>query len=411
MPGKSNDKIVRAMHEFAATLGPGQVFTQQEVIDWFAARYPKIKPGSVRLYLSSMVANYPQFRSKWPVNLRANRKNSGEWDLFFRIDGDNNRLRLWNEATDGPPQYPEPNESTAPEGQGPDKGEEEEGAPRMAGRHYPKTVRELMHEFAATLEPGQIFTRQDAVDWFAAHYPKISPRTVALHVRAMSTNDIAWRKHRPRIQQGKGFDLFFQVAPDDLERRRLWCEASDPPPLYGPPRPSRSKAKNDDEAAEEEGDAEDDLPEDDEEAAEPVASPCVFRYERDLQLHLARNPELIEPGLRLHQDGLEHSVPGGSIDILAVDASGDLVVIEIKKKKCHKKVVGQLAYYLACMANEPPSGSEGRKIRGVLIGKGITRKTIVAVGALRFPVRMLEYSTSPSFRLSEVKASGGSQGE
>lgn len=59
-----------------------------------------------------------------------------------------------------------------------------------------------------------------------------------------------------------------------------------------------------------------------------------FAYEADLRNYLAKNLPMIEPGLKLYQDegitGVEFDVGGRRIDILAIDAKGDLVVIELK---------------------------------------------------------------------------------
>ena len=37
---------------------------------------------------------------------------------------------------------------------------------------YEKSTKELMHDFAAhKIKSGQVFSRKDAVRWFADHYP------------------------------------------------------------------------------------------------------------------------------------------------------------------------------------------------------------------------------------------------
>ena len=48
---------------------------------------------------------------------------------------------------------------------------------------YDKPVRLLMHDMAASmgLKPGQSFTREQAVQWFAEHYPDTKPGTVTVH--------------------------------------------------------------------------------------------------------------------------------------------------------------------------------------------------------------------------------------
>ena len=45
---------------------------------------------------------------------------------------------------------------------------------------YEKSTRDLMHEFASQrLKPGQVFSRKDAVLWFADRYPDIKSNTVS----------------------------------------------------------------------------------------------------------------------------------------------------------------------------------------------------------------------------------------
>ncbi len=55
---------------------------------------------------------------------------------------------------------------------------------------YPKPVRLLMKDMADSfaLQPGQSFTRQQAIEWFAQHYSKIRPGTVHCHLIRLSTN-------------------------------------------------------------------------------------------------------------------------------------------------------------------------------------------------------------------------------
>ena len=68
---------------------------------------------------------------------------------------------------------------------------------------YEKPTRELMHEFAAEeLKPGQVFSRNDAVLWFADHYPDINRNTVRMHVDGMSVNSPKWTF--PQVHQVAG---------------------------------------------------------------------------------------------------------------------------------------------------------------------------------------------------------------
>jgi hypothetical protein len=76
---------------------------------------------------------------------------------------------------------------------------------------YDRPTKELMKEFAATLQPRETFTRQSVIDWFSRHYPRTARRMVYLNVGAMSTNNINERRHHPYLRPGTGHDLFFKI--------------------------------------------------------------------------------------------------------------------------------------------------------------------------------------------------------
>ena len=185
---------------------------------------------------------------------------------------------------------------------------------------YDKPTRELMHEFAAQrLTPGQVFSRKDAVRWFAEHYPDIKSNTVGLHVDGMSVNSTQ-RRHHPSIKKGGGFDLFFKLGPSEF---RLWDRERDTAPRY----------KADLDAAIEKGAAgTGDFA--DEAAEEDDIGSRKFAFERDLQNYLVQNLGLLEPGLKLYEDedgaftGVEFPAGGRYIDILAVGPDDACVTIE-----------------------------------------------------------------------------------
>lgn len=81
--------------------------------------------------------------------------------------------------------------------------------------------------------------------------------------------------------------------------------------------------------------------------------------ESDLRDHLAKNPHLIENGLKIIQK--EKDLGIGRADILCEDSEGNLVVIETKKKYSNDKVVGQILRYMGAL------GKEGKKVRGIII--------------------------------------------
>jgi hypothetical protein len=178
---------------------------------------------------------------------------------------------------------------------------------------------------AFPLQSGQSFTRQQAIDWFAHHYPKIKTGTIHCHLIRLSTNAPTRLHYNAKPHED---DVFFQL---DGGHFRLYDPAHDPAPIH------EATAKSDEQIPMEE----------DTEAA----GSAEFAYEADLRNYLAKNLSIIEPGLKLYQDegitGVEFPVGGRFIDILAVDAKDALVVIELKVSRGYDRVVGQLMRYMA----------------------------------------------------------------
>lgn len=240
---------------------------------------------------------------------------------------------------------------------------------------YSKSTKELMRDFAsASLEPGQIFEKKRAVDWFAQHYPKIRPTTVQMHVEAMAVNS-AIRKHHPNIRPGSGHDLFFKVGPGKF---RLLEGAEEHQPIY-----PESAQDHTAEAVDEADDAV-------ELGAETGAQ--EFAFERDLRNYLSKNLTLLEPGLTLFQDeeftGIEFPVGGRFIDILAVDSQGNYVVIELKVSRGYDRVMGQILRYMAWVKKNL---AEQHNVRGIIVASDITEDLQLAASLLP-NVQLFQYS-------------------
>jgi len=253
---------------------------------------------------------------------------------------------------------------------------------------YEKTVKELMHEFAAQqVKPGQVFTRQDAARWFAEHYPKIKSNTVGMHVDGMSVRSPR-RRHAPHIKPGAGWDLFFKLSPREF---RLWDPDNDPAPWY----------EADFEAGIADGVA---VPDEvGEEAAEDDdPGSRTFAFERDLQNYLVRNLGLLEPGLKLYEDedgeftGVEFPAGHRYIDILAVGSDDAYVVIETKVSRAYDRVVGQILRYVGWvkenLAGEAP-------VRGIIVASEISKDLILATSSVK-DIRLVAYEIS--FKLKSV---------
>ncbi len=125
-----------------------------------------------------------------------------------------------------------------------------------------------------------------------------------------------------------------------------------------------------------------------------------FAYEAHLRDFLAKNLNIIEPGLVLFQSGevsgVEYRIEGGRIDILAVDANGDFVVIELKLSGGRNRALGQLLYYMGWVDTNMDIN---KPCRGVIVAADITDELMTATKRVD-GVSLYQYKISMS--LDEV---------
>jgi endonuclease len=245
---------------------------------------------------------------------------------------------------------------------------------------YEKPTKTLMLEFAAEkLKPGQIFEKKYAVDWFKAKYPNIKPNTVQMHVEGMAVNS-GNRKHHANIKPGSGHDLFFKVAPG---RFRLWDKTTDPGPIYRDVSDASATSSSTDNTFAEGVDTD-----------EPVESSQEFAFERDLRNYLSKNLSSLEAGLKVYQDedflGVEFPVGGRFIDILANDANGNFVVIELKVSRGYERVVGQILRYMAWVKKNV---ANGKKVRGIIVANEVSEDLHLAASLVP-DLHLFEYAIS-----------------
>jgi endonuclease len=240
-----------------------------------------------------------------------------------------------------------------------------------------KPVRLLMHDMATSmgLVAGQSFSREQAVQWFAANYPNVKQGTVAAHLVRLATNVPTRLQYSPRADGAD--DKFYKI---DSSHFRLYEPGRDPTPVS-------------------------ELTPEVEELSDvaPEAS-TEFAYERDLREYLARNLQLIEPSLKLFTDegitGVEFPVGGRYVDILAVDAAGDYVVIELKVSKGYDRVVGQLLRYVSWIKKH--HADSGQRVRGIIIAKNISEDLRLVCSELP-SVSLYEYALSVTVNPIAVK--------
>jgi RecB family endonuclease NucS len=111
-----------------------------------------------------------------------------------------------------------------------------------------------------------------------------------------------------------------------------------------------------------------------------------------MQSALRKNIEQLEKGLKIADDGKEHIVPSGRIDILAVDSKEAHVVIELKAGTADRDAVGQILSYIGDLQ------ADGRHaIRGILVAADFTGWAIAASKAVP-NVELRKYGFTFSFQ-------------
>lgn len=251
---------------------------------------------------------------------------------------------------------------------------------------YDKPVRILMKDMgdAFELQPGQSFSKQQTIDWFAQHYPKIKNGTIIAHLCRLSTNAPSRTYYNAKVDED---DVFYQI---DGSHFRLYDPANDPAPIRDNVGKSPSEPPSDE--GEDVGD-------------DPPSGSAEFAYEADLKNYLAKNLSVIETGLTLFEEegitGIEFPVGGRRIDILALDLNNDYVVIELKVSRGYDRVVGQLMRYMAWIANN--QAEPNQKVRGIIVAREIGEDLKLAC-TLVANVQLFEYEMSLAVKQVQSEA-------
>ena len=249
---------------------------------------------------------------------------------------------------------------------------------------YDKPVRLLFKDMVQDLglQPSGILTREQALSWFKARYPKVKPATISAHLIKLSTN--APSRVHYNVNPDGADDLFYQV---DTQHYRLYNPATDFGPIYE--KGGESSAAGGPSMI------------DDPERLEELEAASEFAYEKDLQRFLAKNLGLVEPGLHLYDEegitGVEYPAGGRYIDILALDKQNNFVIIELKVSRGYDRVVGQLLRYMAWIKKNLADPSQS--VRGVIIAREISDDLLLAASQVQ-GIRLYNYKMSVS--LSQV---------
>ena len=112
--------------------------------------------------------------------------------------------------------------------------------------------------------------------------------------------------------------------------------------------------------------------------SEPGESESQSILEREVQFYLAENlSSALNEALELV--GQEVSVPFGRIDVLARDARGRLVAIELKAGIASRDAIGQLQSYMGALQVQHP----GLIVRGILVAASLDDKAEAALSVAR----------------------------
>jgi hypothetical protein len=122
--------------------------------------------------------------------------------------------------------------------------------------------------------------------------------------------------------------------------------------------------------------------------AERASEAAIERYrkiqvlESVLEDVLEYNLDTLEKGLTLLKDGRQYRTAVGPIDLLAQDADGLYVVIELKRGRSSDRVVGQIARYITWVVQRLAHGKEGR-VRGIVVGQEFDKHFDAAIARLK----------------------------
>ncbi|WP_457742541.1 endonuclease NucS [Thermococcus sp.] len=98
--------------------------------------------------------------------------------------------------------------------------------------------------------------------------------------------------------------------------------------------------------------------------AEDYEELALTGSEAEMAELIFENPELIEPGFRpLHR---EKPIRHGIVDVLGVDKEGNIVVLELKRRRADLHAVSQLKRYVETLREEH------KNVRGILVAPSLT---------------------------------------
>ena len=108
---------------------------------------------------------------------------------------------------------------------------------------------------------------------------------------------------------------------------------------------------------------------------------------------LEKHLDTLEKGLILI--GRQYPTLTGPIDLLAKDAKGNYVVVELKKGRASDRVIGQTLRY---MAHIKENLAIRKTVRAIIVGRMIDNKLIMASRAYDIHLHLYEFDYKVNFK-------------
>ncbi|WP_027776613.1 endonuclease NucS domain-containing protein [Paraburkholderia caledonica] len=195
-------------------------------------------------------------------------------------------------------------------------------------------------------------TSREIRDHISSAYPdRWTPGTLTAHLYGCAVNQAKAYLHHKSAEKFlyRADDGRFHIYDEDKHGPNVWAPVVDGSPATGE--------------------------QDDDYAVEQLIETSIS-LERDVEEHLIRNLETLEKGLRFVER--QAVIDVGRVDILAQDAGGRRVVIELKVGEARDSAVGQIARYLGWYARQ-----DGKPPRGMLIASDFPEAVRYAAEAVK----------------------------